>query len=158
MIAQAEHGSGKEKIYLVFTKENQFEEIISETLGSKELSHRNQYYKSSSKVSLLLMWNIWMKLFVLQMVSLLNIWSCKLGEHFIFAIKYKTAGALLLGHFSAIALGDFVAGPSHALPTGRRIFSGLRIEDFFRRTSIIKYDEESIKNASKSLLFRRWKN
>ena len=66
----------------------------------------------------------------------------------------KNAGALLLGHFSATALGDFVAGPSHVLPTGRssRFSSGLRIEDFFRRTSIIKYDEESIKKASKSAL------
>ena len=45
----------------------------------------------------------------------------------------KTAGALLLGHFSATALGDFVAGPSHVLPTGRSssFFSGLQVKTFF---------------------------
>ena len=72
-----------------------------------------------------------------------------------------TAGALLLGHYSATALGDFVAGPSHVLPTGRssRFSSGLRIEDFFRRTSIIKYDQESLLKASQSaLFFQKWKN
>ena len=63
-----------------------------------------------------------------------------------------TAGALLLGHFSATALGDFVAGPSHVLPTGRssRFSSGLRIEDFFRRTSIICYDPKSVAKAKES--------
>ncbi len=68
--------------------------------------------------------------------------------------EISTAGALLLGHYSATALGDFVAGPSHVLPTGRssRFSSGLRIEDFFRRTSIIQYDEASLQKASQSAL------
>ena len=66
----------------------------------------------------------------------------------------STAGALLLGHFSATALGDFVAGPSHVLPTGRssRFSSGLRMEDFFRRASIIRYDQDALINASESAL------
>jgi histidinol dehydrogenase len=68
--------------------------------------------------------------------------------------EISTAGALLLGHYSATALGDFVAGPSHVLPTGRssRFSSGLRIEDFFRRTSIIQYDEVSLQKASGAAL------
>jgi histidinol dehydrogenase len=39
-------------------------------------------------------------------------------------------------------LGDFTAGPSHTLPTGRtgRFFSGLRVADFLRRSSIVRYD------------------
>jgi histidinol dehydrogenase len=71
-------------------------------------------------------------------------------EHLDFLVEnITTAGALLLGHFSATALGDFVAGPSHVLPTGRssRFSSGLRVHDFLRRTSIIKYNKESVIKA-----------
>jgi histidinol dehydrogenase len=47
-------------------------------------------------------------------------------------------------------VGDFTAGPSHVLPTGGagRFFSGLRVADFMRRTSIIKYDTTSIKKSA----------
>ena len=60
-----------------------------------------------------------------------------------------TAGAFLMGHKTATSLGDFAAGPSHVLPTGRssRFSSGLKLDDFFRRTSFIKYDEGSVRNA-----------
>jgi histidinol dehydrogenase len=51
-----------------------------------------------------------------------------------------------LGHYSATALGDFIAGPSHVLPTGRssRFSSGLRIQDFLRRSSFIHYDQAAL--------------
>ena len=60
-----------------------------------------------------------------------------------------TAGAIMVGQYTPTALGDFVAGPSHVLPTGRagRFFSGLRVTDFLRRTSIIHYDRASVKKA-----------
>ena len=61
-----------------------------------------------------------------------------------------TAGAIMIGNFTPTALGDFVAGPSHVLPTGRagRFFSGLRVDDFMRRTSIVHYDQASVKKAA----------
>ena len=54
-----------------------------------------------------------------------------------------------MGHCTATSLGDFVAGPSHVLPTGRssRFSSGLKLNDFFRRTSFIRYNEKSAKKA-----------
>jgi histidinol dehydrogenase len=60
-----------------------------------------------------------------------------------------TAGAIMLGNFTATALGDFTAGPSHVLPTARagRFFSGLRVADFMRRTSVVRYDKASVKKA-----------
>ncbi|NDB75562.1 MAG: histidinol dehydrogenase, partial [Verrucomicrobia bacterium] len=60
-----------------------------------------------------------------------------------------TAGAIMIGQHTPTALGDFVAGPSHVLPTGRagRFFSGLRVTDFLRRTSILQYDRASVKKA-----------
>lgn len=54
------------------------------------------------------------------------------------------------GAWSATALGDFVAGPSHELPTGRsgRYFSGLQVSDFYRRSSLIRYSESALKKAA----------
>jgi len=63
--------------------------------------------------------------------------------------EVTTAGAILIGNDTPTALGDFVAGPSHVLPTGRagRFFSGMRVTDFLRRTSVVEYDRKSIRKA-----------
>jgi histidinol dehydrogenase len=61
-----------------------------------------------------------------------------------------TAGAIMVGNDTPTALGDFAAGPSHVLPTGRsgRFFSGLRVTDFMRRTSVVRYDQKSLNKAA----------
>lgn len=55
----------------------------------------------------------------------------------------RTAGAIYVGPWSAVAAGDFLAGPSHELPTGGagKSFPGLTAEMFQRRTSIVRFDE-----------------
>jgi histidinol dehydrogenase len=60
--------------------------------------------------------------------------------------KVRTAGAVYLGAMSAVAVGDFLAGPSHTLPTGGagRSFSGLRADQFQRRTSVVTLDAKSV--------------
>ena len=60
--------------------------------------------------------------------------------------QVKTAGAVYLGNMSPIAVGDFLAGPSHTLPTGGagKSFSGLRADQFQRRTSIVKMDAGAV--------------
>ena len=64
-------------------------------------------------------------------------------------VEIRTAGAIYLGNISAIAVGDFLAGPSHTLPTGGagKSFSGLRADQFQRRTSIVKMDKASVKKS-----------
>ncbi|MEX2382515.1 MAG: histidinol dehydrogenase [Opitutales bacterium] len=66
-----------------------------------------------------------------------------------FRESITTAGAMMEGEWTPTAVGDFTAGPSHVLPTGRtgRFFSGLRVMDFMRRTSILAYGPESLKKA-----------
>ena len=63
--------------------------------------------------------------------------------------KIRTAGAVYLGAMSPVAVGDFLAGPSHTLPTGGagRSFSGLRADQFQRRTSVVKLDEKSVRKS-----------
>ena len=157
LIAQAEHGSGKEKIYLVFTDSSQFEIINSEiSMQIQDLSHRDLIVEIFQKGFL--------ATHVRNLEEAVSVANFVAPEHLELQVKEEnisflqnninTAGALLLGHYSATALGDFIAGPSHVLPTGRssRFSSGLRIEDFFRRTSIIRYDKESLRKASQSAL------
>lgn len=61
----------------------------------------------------------------------------------------RTAGAIYLGNDSPVAVGDFLAGPSHTLPTGGsgRSFSGIRADQFQRRTSIVRLDKASVKKS-----------
>ena len=58
----------------------------------------------------------------------------------------RNAGAIFIGNHSPVAAGDFIAGPSHVLPTGgaAKAFSGLTIDQFFRRTSIVEYPQRAL--------------
>jgi histidinol dehydrogenase len=60
-----------------------------------------------------------------------------------------TAGAIFIGNYSPVAAGDFLAGPSHELPTGGagKSFGGLTVDQFQRRTSIIRYDKEALSKS-----------
>ncbi len=61
--------------------------------------------------------------------------------------KIRHAGSVFLGRMTPEAVGDYVAGPNHVLPTGRRarFSSGLSVLDFMKRTSFIQLDEAALK-------------
>ncbi|MCF8466488.1 MAG: histidinol dehydrogenase [Sneathiella sp.] len=63
------------------------------------------------------------------------------------ASKIRHAGAIFLGRYSPEAIGDYVAGPNHVLPTSRtaRFSSGLSTLDFVKRTSLLKLDAQSLR-------------
>ena len=65
------------------------------------------------------------------------------------AAQIRTSGAIFLGGWSPVAAGDFVAGPSHELPTGGagKSFPGLTVDQFQRRTSLVRLDEKSLKKS-----------
>jgi histidinol dehydrogenase len=58
----------------------------------------------------------------------------------------QNAGALFVGRYSPTVVGDYFAGPSHVLPTGRtaRFFSPLGVPDFMKRTSVIRYSGRAV--------------
>jgi histidinol dehydrogenase len=60
-----------------------------------------------------------------------------------------TAGAIFLGRYSPTVLGDYIAGPSHTLPTGGAgaSFSGLTVGQFQRRTSVVEYSRAALRRA-----------
>ncbi len=62
------------------------------------------------------------------------------------AAQVRHAGAVFLGRWTPEAIGDYVAGPNHVLPTARsaRFASGLGVLDFLKRTSLVRCDEASL--------------
>jgi len=66
--------------------------------------------------------------------------------------QVKNAGAVFLGHYTPEAIGDYLAGPNHVLPTSgtARFSSPLGVYDFVKRTSVISYSREELKKVGKS--------
>jgi histidinol dehydrogenase len=64
--------------------------------------------------------------------------------------RVENAGAVFLGHYSPVALGDYVAGPSHVLPTGgtARFASGLSANDFMRRSSVVRFSRTGLEQVA----------
>jgi len=67
--------------------------------------------------------------------------------------KIKNVGAIFLGPFSPAAVGDYVAGPSHVLPTlgTARFFSGLSLQDFMKSSHIISYSKKALEKVKDPL-------
>jgi histidinol dehydrogenase len=65
-----------------------------------------------------------------------------------FAKKVRHAGAIFLGRYTPEAMGDYIAGPNHVLPTSRtaRFSSGLSVLDFMKRTTLLSCDAATINN------------
>ena len=69
------------------------------------------------------------------------------------AKKITNAGAVFLGPYTPVAVGDYVAGPSHVLPTGgsARFFSGLNLQDFYKSSHMISYTRKALENIREPL-------
>lgn len=67
--------------------------------------------------------------------------------------RIKNAGAIFVGNYTPEPLGDYYAGPNHTLPTSgtSRFFSPLSTGDFVKKISILKYDEESLRECYKDV-------
>jgi histidinol dehydrogenase len=72
----------------------------------------------------------------------------------VIAEKIKNAGAIFIGDYTPVAVGDYWAGPSHTLPTGKsaKFFSPLSSNDFIKSTSIIEYDKEMLLESAEDII------
>ena len=150
LLAQAEHGSGHERVWLVTTSAKilkAVEQEIPRQLAA--LSRREFITKALANNG----WLIHVKTLAdgLALVNRLAPEHCEVMVRAPQAASEKilTAGAIFLGHWSPTVLGDYVAGPSHTLPTGGagRSFAGLTVDQFQRRTSVVEYDRAALKQA-----------
>jgi len=71
------------------------------------------------------------------------------------ALKRVTnAGAIFIGHYTPVALGDYLAGPNHVLPTGgtARFFSPLGVEDFLKRTNFVRFEPAKLRELGADVI------
>jgi len=69
------------------------------------------------------------------------------------AVQIKHAGAIFFGAYTPEAVGDYLAGPNHVLPTGKtaRFSSALGVYDFVKRTSLLRYSEAAFREVAESV-------
>lgn len=150
LLAQAEHGSGRERIFCV-SKSPRVLKLIQQSLKDQARSQ-----SSNPGLCRVLKEGCWF-IRVRQKNQLIEVANRLAPEHLqimtrapkVLAARITTAGAIFLGNHTPTVVGDFVAGPSHTLPTGGagRAFSGLRVTDFMRRTSVIEYSRATLARA-----------
>lgn len=150
ILAQAEHGSGKERVWLVSTSEKILERVEKEITRQLERAERKELLSEvlEKGTALILAKNIQ---HAVELANLLAPEHCEVmtKDSRSVAEGIHTAGALMLGSYSPAVLGDYVAGPSHELPTGGAgvSFAGLTVDQFQRRTSLVEYTKENLKKA-----------
>lgn len=150
MLAQAEHGSGHERVWLVTNSSKVLKAVAKEFDKQLPRLVRKEFIQ---KVLARNTWLIQVKT-ITEGVALANQIA---PEHCEVITKEArqvsrgivTAGALFLGNHSPTVLGDYVAGPSHVLPTdgAGASFAGLTVDQFQRRTSIAEYSRGALKKA-----------
>jgi histidinol dehydrogenase len=149
LLAQAEHGHGS-VICLIALTENLIEHVQEEITIQLESLTRKNYLREvlengaffilvKSEEQAIRIANE----FAPEHLSLMTRGSEKMAR------AISSAGAVFIGNFSPVAVGDFVAGPSHVLPTGGagKSFGGLTVDQFQRRTSLIRYDREALEKS-----------
>jgi histidinol dehydrogenase len=150
LLAQAEHGSGQERVWLVTTSRRLIAAVEREIERQLPvLSRRDLIQRALAQNG----WLIQLK----TMAAAIDLANQLAPEHCEVMTrnpaqvveKIVTAGAIFLGPFSPTVLGDYVAGPSHTLPTGGAgaSFGGLTVDQFQRRTSVVQYNRAALNKS-----------
>ena len=147
LLSQAEHDTCAQAILITNSKK------LAEQVGISINQHLNNLSRAAIAEE---SWRTFGAIFVVEQLDQAIPLVDKISpEHLLLAVKepdilankIKNAGAIFLGRYTPEALGDYVAGPSHVLPTDRsaRFSSGLGALDFMKRTSLIGGDAKSLR-------------
>jgi histidinol dehydrogenase len=150
LLAQAEHGSGHERVWLVTTSAKTLAAVQKELERQLPRLARRDFIRRvlDSNASLIQVKSL------ADGVALANALApehCEVMTRNARRVSegILTAGAIFLGSWSPTVLGDYVAGPSHTLPTGGAgaSFAGLTVDQFQRRTSVVEYSRAAVRKA-----------
>jgi histidinol dehydrogenase len=154
LIAQAEHGSGYERVWLVTPSAKLVKAVEKEIAKQLPKAARRALIEP---VLANISWAIQTKSLD-DAIALTNqlapehleIMTRNAGK---VSERITTAGAIFLGPWTPTVLGDYVAGPSHTLPTGGAglSFPGLTADMFQRRTSLVEYSKPALKKSLKAV-------
>ena len=154
LLSQAEHGTSLEKALLITTSMKQAqlvkEQVLKQSIQLKRRKIITDVINNGMLIVVVKNLN--------DGVDLINDFA---PEHMELVVKnpkkiiprIKTAGALFIGSWTPECVGDFIAGPSHVLPTGGtcKYFSGLTVDDFRRRMSVVEYKEDDLKDSLEAI-------
>lgn len=150
LLAQAEHGSGHERVWLVTTSAKLIRAVEKEVAKQLKSLSRREFIERVLRDNAALV-------LVKDLASGIALVNRLAPEHCEVMVKQArkvsaqlvTSGAIFLGNDSPTVLGDYVAGPSHTLPTGGAgaSFAGLTVDQFQRRTSVVEYARPAVKKA-----------
>ena len=154
LLAQAEHGSGHERVWLITTSGKILKAVETEIGKQLPKLDRRDF------IQRVLDHNTWL-IQVKTMADGVALTNQLAPEHCEVMARNPrklsegilTAGAIFLGPWSPTVLGDYVAGPSHTLPTGGAgaSFPGLTVDQFQRRTSVVEYDRTALKKGLRAV-------
>ncbi len=147
LLAQAEHGSGDERVWFASNSKKLITDVQRELNRQLPALSRREFIRKALRKN---GWLIHVKS-INDGIALANRIApehCELmlrkpGQ----AVKaLTTVGAIFVGPWAPTVLGDYVAGPSHTLPTGGAgaSFAGLTVDQFQRRTSVVKYSRPAL--------------
>ncbi|GAA0634873.1 histidinol dehydrogenase [Sphingomonas ursincola] len=146
LLSQSEHDPTSQSI--LFTDDAGFADIVADTVGVQlaALSTRKVATRAWEDNGAIIV--------VDSLEDAMPLVNRLAAEHLELAVdnpqalfaKVRHAGSVFLGRHTPEAVGDYVAGPNHVLPTGRRarFSSGLSVLDFMKRTSFIQLDPDSL--------------
>jgi histidinol dehydrogenase len=150
LLAQAEHGSGRERVWLVTTSAKLVKDVEREIARQLPSLSRREFAQRALDQN---GWLIQVKSpdDAVALTNRLAPEHCEVMTRNPRKISGRilTAGAIFLGPYSPTVLGDYVAGPSHTLPTGGGglSFGGLTVDQFQRRTSVVEYNRAALKKS-----------
>ncbi len=156
LLSQAEHGSGHEKSFLVTDSRAFAEAVRAEVLAQTAVRNRREIIERMIN-------NGGMLFAVVPDLKRDGVTLCNrfAAEHLELQVAdadavlpaINCAGAVFVGYWTPESAGDFVAGPSHVLPTGgaARMFNGLTAETFRRRSSFVEFSKEDLAETRESI-------
>ena len=150
LLSQAEHGSGSEKVLLVTSSMRLAEKVRDEMLLQAETLSRTPSIKKVFERGTLLV-------VVANLQEGMDLCNRFAPEHLELLVpdpnrwlrQVTGAGAVFVGPWTPECAGDFVAGPSHVLPTGgtATMFSGLTVNDFVRKMSVVSFTRADLQDT-----------
>jgi histidinol dehydrogenase len=150
LLAQAEHGSGHERVWLVTTSLKLIRAVEREVARQLPRRARRELIACALERG---GWLIQVATLA-QGVELANRLAPEHCEVMTrdpaWAVaRLTTAGAIFCGPYTPTVLGDYMAGPSHVLPTGGAgvSFGGLTVDQFQRRTSVVEYNRGALRKS-----------
>jgi len=152
LVAQAEHGPGSQ-IYLLTPSMKVLGRVLAHVLSQSAQQSRAKYLRGVMKSGAVLVRtkNLTQAVDLAEAIAPEHLsLQCRGAKKI--ADTIRCAGGVFVGNYSAVALGDYVAGPSHTLPTGGagRAFAGLRVEDFVKRVSVVEYGLGAVRKSARA--------